>query len=228
MNKKYILVLLAGIFGIISVFFDQSCYRMEKKSTDLLKEINNAAALKQFCFTTNEHLAHVDEEIGHLHTRFIDFDSSDAIDVDGYYNDLKSQLYDVLDDLSRQNDFVHIKADGFNELIHELRTRSTSLRTEYDDNNSSLFDYTLFGSDDSEIWWHSCFNDLINNSYELWENLIIKETELRSSNNEIIYKRQTAIISSMISSLISIFLIIVFIKISNKRFSTSKKSCSEV
>lgn len=226
MNKKYILVLIAGIFGILSVFFDQRCYRLEKKSSDLLSQINDSAALKQFCYATNEHLAHVDEEIIHLHTRLIDFNSNDAVDVNGFYNDLKSQTYDILNDLSKQKDFVHIKADGFEELMHELRTRSTSLNTEYYDNDNSLFDYTSFGHEDSEIWWHVCFNNLIYNSFVLWENLIKKETELRSEYNGIIYKRQTAIISSMISSLISIFLIIVFFKLANIQFTASKDPSS--
>lgn len=226
MNKKYILVMIAGIFGILSVFFDQRCYRLEKKSSDLLKEINDAAALKQFCYTTNEHLAHVNEEISHLHSRFIDFNNNETVDVNGFYNDLKSQTYDILNDLGKQKDFVHIKADGFDELMHELRTRSTSLDTEYYARDNSLFDYTIYGSEDSEIWWHVCFANLINNSYVLWGNLIKKETELRSEYNNIIYKRQTAIISSMISSLISIFLIIVFFKLANIQFNASKKSSS--
>lgn len=225
MNKKYILVLIAGIFGILSVFFDQRCYRLEKKSSNLLKEINDAAALKQFCYTTNEHLAHVNEEISHLHSRFMDFNSNETVDINGFYNDLKSQTYDVLNDLGKQKDFVHIKADGFDELMHELRTRSTSLDTEYARDNS-LFDYTIWGYEDSEIWWHVCFNKLINNSYALWGNLIKKEKEHRSEYNNIIYKRQTAIISSMISSLISIFLIIVFFKLANIQFNASKKSSS--
>ena len=172
------------------------------------------------------HLAHVDEEISHLRTRFIDLNNNDSVDVVGFYNDLKSQTYDVLNDLNKQKDFVHIKADGFEELLHELRTRSTSLQTEYYDNDNSLFDYTSFAYKDSEIWWHGCFIELLNNSFALWKNLIKKETDLRSDYNNIIYKRQTAIISSMISSLISIFLIIVFFKLANIQFTASKNSSS--
>ena len=225
MSKKYILILAAGIFGIISVFFDQSCYRLEKKSTDILSEIDDTAALKQFCFSTNEHLAHIKEELRHQHTLLINFEYNDTLDLNGFYNDLKSQTYDILNDLNKQKDFAQIKADGFEELLHELRTRSKSLQSEYD-NDTSLFDYTLYGDEDSEIWWHGCYNELLYNSITQWEALISRERELRSNYNGVIYKRQTAIISSMISSLISIFLIIVFFKLANIQFKASNKSSS--
>ena len=221
-DKRYILVLVAGLFGILSVYFDQSCYRLEKKSSDLLSEINDTQSLKEFCFTANEHLAHIHDEISDIEAIFMNFDYDDQIDLEGYYNDLKSQTYDILNDLNRQKNFEHIKGDGFEELMHALRTRSTSHEEEWE-TDTSLFDYTMWGDEESEIWWHDCYNTMLFNSYKKYESLLNAVKELRADYNNIIYKRQTAIISSMISSLISIFLIIVFFKLANIQFTSSKK-----
>ena len=222
-DKKYILVLVAGLFGILSVYFDQRCYRLEKKSSDLLTEINDTKSLKEFCFAANEHLAHIQDEINHIESIFINFDYSDRLDLEGYYNDLKSQTYDMLNDLSKQKNFNQIKGDGFEELMHALRMRSTSYQEEWD-TDTSLFDYITRGSEESEIFWYGCFNTTLGNSYEKYVSLLNAVKDLRSVHNGIIYKRQTAIIASMISSLISIFLIIVFFKFVNIQFASSKKS----
>ena len=164
-DKRYILVFAAGLFGISSVYFDQSCYRLEKKSSDLLSEINDTKSLKEFCFAASDHLVHVSDEISNIEAIFMNFDYEDRFDLEGYYNDLKSQTYDMLNDLNKQKNFKDIKGDGFEELMHALRTRSTSYEEEWD-TDTSLFDYTIRGNEESEIWWHGCYNTTIFNSYE--------------------------------------------------------------
>ncbi|MCH2046377.1 MAG: hypothetical protein MK212_19845 [Saprospiraceae bacterium] len=214
---------MAGLFGILSVYFDQSCYRLEKKCSDLLSEINEAVSLKEFCFSVNEHLLHIEDEITNLESLFIDFDHNKAVDLEGYYNDVKSETYEILNDLNKQKNFKHIKDDGFDELLYALRSRSTSYNEEYD-SDSSLFDYTLYGSEESKISWHGSYTNLINTSYDKWESLLKKDKDLRETHNSLIYKRQTAIVASMISSLISIFLIIVFFKLISSMSSKTETS----
>lgn len=213
MNHNHYLVLIAGVFGILSVFFDQKCYRIEKESSDIKTEINKVYSIKEFCFSVNEHLAHIHDEIENLESLFYDFENEQKTIFLGYYNDSKSYLYDLLNDISRNENFEIIKSNGFEELTYTLRQRSSSYDSEYE-NDSSLFDYTIYGTDDAEKIWYNSFSELINNSYNQWQLHLNKIKYLKSQENSIIYQRQTAIISSMISSIISILLLIIFFKIS--------------